>query len=159
MNNKLMYTHRRIYVYYILSALLFLSVGILSGFLNASLSMRNVPELASKDGREMFRQFDIEAEYLLRQGSYEQLTEDYLYHNGSLDVGSVRCPRLSWFHFLLPDALAGQYQAAFVSMLGDAVCFPVLEDASGNETVQYEDSWGGARTYGGERRQWSPLPH
>lgn len=114
--------------------------------------MKNVPELTSREGKEMFRRFDIEAEYLAKQGSYERLTEDYLYHSGSLDAGSTRCPRISWFHLLLPETLSEQYQKAFMALLGDAACFPVPPDVSGGETVQYEDSWGGARTYGGERR-------
>lgn len=148
---RLAHTRGRTVGYIILCIFLFLSVGILSGFLNAALDIRNLPGLSSEEGKEIFRRFDISAEYLMGQDDPGQLTEDYLYHDGSLDRDSSACPRLSWFHLLRQNTLTEPYQEAFVSVLQDVRFFPVQRDPTGTHTVQFDDSWGGARTYGGER--------
>ena len=83
-----MHIHKKTILYTILCTILFLSVGILSGFINEFLNVRNLPELSSDEGREKFRQFDVAAEYLAGQENYGQLAEDYLYHNGSLNGDS-----------------------------------------------------------------------
>lgn len=48
---------------------------------------------------------------------------------------------------ILFQQMERQYQAVF----GDLKCFPVGEDVSGEENCFYDNSWYGARTYGGER--------
>lgn len=45
-----------------------------------------------------------------------------------------------------------EYLHMYRTILNDVVCFPVCEDVRGGETVNFDDSWGGARTYGGNRR-------
>lgn len=146
-----MHIHKKTILYTILCTILFLSVGILSGFINESLDVRNLPELSSDEGREKFRQFDVAAEYLAGQGSYGQLAEDYLYHNGSLNGDSSHCPRFSWHHFLMTEEQKEPYKNAFEMILSDVGYFPVQKDPAGKETFHFDDSWGGARSFGGER--------
>lgn len=142
---------KRIVIYTFFCIILFLSVGFLSGFLNESLVVRNLPGLFSEEGREQFRQFDVAAEYLAGQNSYGQLVEDYLYHDGSLNRESSHCPYLSWHHFLLSEEQKKAYEKAFGIILSDVKCFPVRQDPAGKETLNFDDSWGGARSFGGER--------
>lgn len=40
----------------------------------------------------------------------------------------------------------------YKTLLADIVYFPVPNDLKGHETVGFDNSWGGKRTYGGERR-------
>ena len=146
-----MHIHKKSVMYTILCTVLFLSVGILSGFLNESLDIRNLPELSSEEGREQFRQFDVAAEYLAGQDSFGKLAEDYLYHNGSLNGDSSQCPRFSWYHFLMTEKQKEPYEKAFGVILSDVKCFPVQKDPAGKERLNFDDSWGGARSFGGER--------
>lgn len=44
-----------------------------------------------------------------------------------------------------------EYKNMYQTVLKDVECFPVAEDVMGGETVSFEDSWGGIRTYGGKR--------
>lgn len=142
---------KKMVAYTFFCAALFLSVGVLSGFLNESLEIRNLPELSSDMGREQFRQFDVAAEYLAGQDSYEQLAEDYLYHDGNLDAKSSHCPHFSWHHFLMSEEQKEPYEKAFATILSDVECFPVQQDPAGKAVLNFDDSWGGARSFGGER--------
>lgn len=45
-----------------------------------------------------------------------------------------------------------EYRQIYKTVLDDIKCFPVAADARGGQTVAFDDSWGGARTYGGKRR-------
>lgn len=146
-----MYIRKKKLVLASFCAVLFLSVGMLSGFLNHSLDIRNLPELSSDEGKDRLRQFDVAAEYLAGQKGYGQLAEDYLYHDGSLDAESGHCPWLSWFHFLMPEEQKESYKKAFETILSDVRCFPVQPDPSGEATLNFDNSWGGARSFGGER--------
>lgn len=148
----------------ILCLLLFLSVGMLSGFLNASLALRELADPDSEEGREQFRQFEVAAEQLARKADrsrtkdsgdlwdYEELVEDYLYNGGSITVENKKRPTFSWFHLLLPDDVSAGYRELFQTVLSDVECFPVKQDTVGGETFTFENSWGGARSYGGARR-------
>lgn len=142
---------KRKLLYVLFSALLFVAVGGLSGFLNASLEIRELPGLSSEMGQEKFRQFDVAAEYLSRQNSYGQLAEDYLYHDGSLSGNSSPCPRFSWYHFLISERQKQPFIKAFETILSDIQCFPVQKDPAGKASLAFDDSWGGARSFGGER--------
>lgn len=142
---------KRTVLYAVFSIILFIGVGMLSGFLQHSLDLRNLPGFSSEEGQQKFRQFDVAAEYLIGQDSYGQLAEDYLYHDGSLDKGSGHCPWYSWFHILIKEEQKEPYRKAFEAVLSDAECFPVQPDTEGGATLSFEDSWGGARSYGGER--------
>ncbi len=146
-----MHIRKKTVLYVIFSILLFISVGILSGFLEHSLDIRNLPDLSSEEGQQKFRRFDISAEYLAEQDSYGQLAEDFLYHKGSLNRESGHCPWLSWFHILIKTEQTEPYRKAFETVLADVQCFPVQPDTTGGEALSFEDSWGGARSYGGER--------
>ena len=146
-----MYIRTKNLVYTFFCVVLFLTTGLLSGFLNESLEVRNLPALSSEEGTELFRQFDVAAEYLAEQESYGQMAEDYLYHGGSLNQQSGHCPGLSWFHLLAAGETKEPYQKAFETVLSDLGCFPVRPDPAGKATLDFEDSWGGARSFGGER--------
>lgn len=136
---------------------LFFGVALLTGFLAASLEIRKVPALSSAEGQEKFRRLDVAAERFAggeaeKAKEYRQLTEDYLYHGGALQKTDDSCDSVSWFHLLLSESLLKEYQNAFSTLLSDLTYFPVAKDAAGGETVSFGDSWGGARSYGGERR-------
>lgn len=45
-----------------------------------------------------------------------------------------------------------EYKKMYQTILKDIECFPVAEDVKGGETTGFDDSWGGARTYGGKRK-------
>lgn len=45
-----------------------------------------------------------------------------------------------------------EYMKLYQTVLQDIECFPVAQDIMGGETTSFDDSWGGARTYGGNRR-------
>ena len=39
----------------------------------------------------------------------------------------------------------------YATILMDVRCFPVRQDTKGNETFEFDNSWGGKRSYGGDR--------
>lgn len=45
-----------------------------------------------------------------------------------------------------------EYKTMYQTILQGISCFPVAEDIKGGETVSFDDSWGGERTYGGNRQ-------
>lgn len=45
-----------------------------------------------------------------------------------------------------------EYGQIYRTVMNDIRCFPVAADARGGQTVAFDDSWGGARTYGGKRK-------
>lgn len=48
--------------------------------------------------------------------------------------------------------LYSRYKSMYQTLLNDIQCFPVAEDIYGGETVSFDNSWGGKRTYGGQRK-------
>lgn len=45
-----------------------------------------------------------------------------------------------------------EYKTMYQTILQGISCFPVAEDIKGGETISFDDSWGGERTYGGNRQ-------
>ena len=135
--------------------LLFFSTAWLSGLLASGVRARQEPPLG--ENLEALRRFDIAAEHLEKlepwtEESLERLTAGFLYNGGKLERTDRLCHAMSWYSLLLPRETADGYKKVFKRVLADAVYFPVAEDRSGAAEVRYEDSWGGRRTYGGDRR-------
>ncbi len=112
-------------------ALLFFSVGTLGSFLKTSLEVRNYSEVDTEGEWEEFRALHMEESFL--QTCHRQRN-------------------MPWYPLLFKRNREDRGGAALESLLADLECFPVKGDRKGGETVSFEDSWGGARTYGGERR-------
>lgn len=106
----------------------------------------SVPPLTSES--EGFRSFDIKAEELAESDPF---TEKY-YRKLALRLvyGSGRVP----FSFTrqLETGVLDSYCDAYATVLSDIQCFPVAYDQTGGETFSFENSWGNARNYGGDRR-------
>lgn len=135
--------------------MLFCSVAVLSGMLVTGARARKEAPLS--DNLESFRAFSIDASYLKeavggKGRQYRILATNFLYHGGILDKKAKQCGEWSWYFLLLPEDVRDSYQKAFFTVLSDGRYFPVAEDVEGGATVSYEDSWGGARSYGGKRR-------
>lgn len=110
--------------------LLFWGTGELAGNLQTSLAVREVTVTDTAEEVEKFRSLDVKEELL--QSCYNR-------------------KKLPWFSCLFPKNTEGGN--ALYSILADMECFPVSNsNTDQNVTVDFEDSWGGARTYGGERR-------
>lgn len=97
---------------------------------------------------EKFRCFDIAADTLKQMGRFSEkkcrtLALRFLY-------GKDRVPFS--FSVQMDRGVLDAYTDAFATVLSDVSCFPVAFDATGAETFSYENSWGLARNYGGERR-------
>jgi murein DD-endopeptidase MepM/ murein hydrolase activator NlpD len=108
-----------------------------------------------EENLETFRAFSIDASYLdgaaaWSEKQYRNLTENYLYRNGNLLSKESR--RRNWYTLFLPSDIRREYEAAFVTVLSDAVYFPVAKDVDAGATVDFEDSWKDERNYGGKRR-------
>lgn len=56
------------------------------------------------------------------------------------------------FSLQLDREVLRSYTDAFATVLSDVSCFPVAYDGTNGETFFYENSWGTARNYGGDRR-------
>lgn len=100
------------------------------------------------DDPEEFRCFDIEQEELRRM---EHMTDErcrtlalkFLYGRSHVPFSfSVQAD---------PDVV-NTYADAFATVLSDVRCFPVAFDGTNGETLSFENSWGTARNYGGDRR-------
>lgn len=134
---------------------LFFGVALLSGFLISAVRVRKEPALS--DNMPQFRKFDVAAEQLERfgewsEGKYKRLTASFLYHGGRIGKDDSLCRSFSWYNLLLTDSVAADYMTAFQALLADGKYFPVGKDMDAGETVSFDDSWGGVRNYGGDRR-------
>lgn len=105
---------------------------------------------------ERFREMKVAAERM--EGcenwggkEYRKLARDYLYYDGSIKQGMKSVSPFSWYGMLLSGDKVDGYAKAFQTVLSDVKCFPVASDSQGKETVNYEDSWGKSRNYGGKR--------
>lgn len=97
---------------------------------------------------ERFRSFEIKAETMesishFSEKNCSRLMLQWLY-------GKRRVP-LS-FTIQLDSACRQEYADAMATLLSDIVCFPVAMDDTQEATISYENSWGSARNYGGNRR-------
>lgn len=100
-----------------------------------------------KDAEE-FRCFDIKADTLKQMERFSEkkcrtLALQFLYGKGRVPFS---------FSLQLDGEVADAYADAFATVLSDVVCFPVAIDGVNGETLSYENSWGTARNYGGDRR-------
>ncbi len=111
-----------------------------------------------EENLKKFRAFDVSAEALKELA--ENNTKEWWTRNiainickqdGKIQKGTELINDNSLFALLLPQKIAIQYQTQLMILLGDIKFFPVPEDISGGETTAYENSWGGKRSYGGER--------
>lgn len=138
-----------------LCIVLFLSVSLLSRFLVSTVRVRNEPVLA--DNMEKFRKFDVAAEQLesmgeWSDGKFKRLAASFLFNGGRLREEDVLCRFFSWYNRMMPDSVGNDYMQAFQALLADGEYFPVGEDMDEGATVSFADSWGGMRSYGGDRR-------
>ena len=114
----------------LLSVLLIFGVGGLNGLIRLSLSLREISAVETEKAWEEFRAFDIEK---------------------SLLMSAYRQSKMPWYPLLFPERKSGASDI-MKSVLADMECFPVEIKKNSGESVQFEDSWGGTRTYGGRRR-------
>ncbi len=131
--------------------------GILLGLLIVSVPMetnwilngaRADEVLALEQDMERFRCFQLEDEPSpdwkhFSEKECRKLTMRYLYGGG-------RAPL--FFQWQLDEEIWKPYYDCFATVLSDIRCFPVALDGTGGETLSFENSWGGARNYGGDRR-------
>ncbi len=145
--------------------LLFFLVPVLSGMLVWGARAIHAPALP--ENPEVFRKFSIAPERLYKArketGGYGNMTEDFLFCQGELGQEPEERTSL-WFSLFLRDEVTEEYEAAFRTLLEDAECFPVGkifpagasapegEETKSDSEIRFEDSWGGARSFGGERR-------
>lgn len=126
--------------------LLFISVPLETGWiLNGARADETLP---LSQNLEAFRYFDIGADELGKEKKftgayYRQLAFELLY-------GKKRVPL--FFRIQLEDELLNEYADAYGTVLSDVACFPVAFDGTGDAVITFENSWGTARNYGGERR-------
>lgn len=112
------------------------------------------PELA--ENLEAFRDMKVAAERLdgyeeWQEKDYRRLAKDFLYGGGEIQKEDPRLTPLSWYGLFLPERKVEPYRKALQTVLSDVKCFPVAEDPAGKEKVNYDDSWGMSRSYGGKR--------
>ncbi len=101
-----------------------------------------------REDAENFRCFSIKAERLAEMEPFSEvkcrkLALQCLY-------GKERVP----YSFVkqLDSTCQKEATDAMATLLSDIVCFPVAFDGTNGETICYENSWGTARNYGGDRR-------
>lgn len=97
---------------------------------------------------EEFRNFDISGEELAKKSPF---TEKY-YNRLAMRLvcDGERVP--FFFRWQLDEDVMASYRDAYATLLSDVSCFPVAYDGTGEATFSYENSWGNARNYGGDRR-------
>lgn len=106
---------------------------------------------------EPFRCFDIKAEELVQADRFTEkycrkLAIRYLCNDYTLgNKGDFSFVPLS-FSLQLDREVLENYSDAFATVLSDIRCFPVAFDGTNGEKVSFENSWGTARNYGGDRR-------
>lgn len=146
---------KRFIVKVFFSLLLFFSVAILSGMLITGATARNAAPLL--EGLDDFRAFNIDASHLTgadkwEEARYRRLACSFLANGGRFGKEDRYCRTWDFYSLFLPKTVREEYQEAFATALADGKYFPVPKDLSGNAVIRYEDSWGGARSYGGKRR-------
>lgn len=109
---------------------------------------------------EEFRNFQIENEvWLTLEEKYGSKTEAF-YEQLALQMMQMKFNPVQ-HEKTLPKILLKtgmfrpkykKYIKLYQTVLQDIECFPVAQDIAGGETTSFEDSWGGARTFGGNRR-------
>lgn len=133
---------------------LFFLTPVLTGLVMNVVWVREEPSLTEDAGR--FREMKVSAERMegcenWGEKEYRKLARDYLYYNGSIKQGMKSVSPFSWYGMLMSGDKVDGYAKAFQTVLSDVKCFPVAKDLQGKETVDYEDSWGKSRNYGGKR--------
>ena len=108
------------------------------------------------EGVDQFREMKVSAERLAGyrewgDKEYRQLARDYLYYDGQVKKNMKPVKSFSWYGILMPEDKVDSYARSFQTVLSDVKCFPVEKDPQGKETLNYVDSWGGSRNYGGNR--------
>ena len=108
------------------------------------------------EGMERFREMKVSAERLAGyrgwgDKEYRQLARDYLYYDGQVKKDRKSVTPFCWYGILMPEDKLDNYARAFHTVLSDVKCFPVEKDPQGKATLTYADSWGGSRSYGGNR--------
>ena len=135
--------------------LLFFSVAVISGFLLSVVKAREEPVFS--ENLEKFRAFDIAPEHFAAPGKWEdeqyrKIAVSFLFYDGKIKKKDKLCGRLSCYYMFMPDRIADEYIQALKTVLADVRVFPVGEDIDSGGTIHFEDSWGGVRSYGGDRR-------
>lgn len=133
---------------------LFFLTPLLSGLVMNLAWVQEEPALA--EDMERFREMKVSAERLAgyrgwEEDEYRQLARDYMYYDGHVKKGMKSVTPLCWYRILLPEDKVDGYARAFQTIISDMKCFPVEKDPQGKETLNYADSWGGSRSYGGDR--------
>nr|MBP3599214.1 M23 family metallopeptidase [Eubacterium sp.] len=100
------------------------------------------------ENAEKFRSFDMPAEALASLRNFnekkcEKLTMQFLYGESKVPLFFVK---------QLEPECRKEYTDAMATLLSDVSCFPVAIDGTGAATISYENSWGTARNYGGDRK-------
>ncbi|MCM1246297.1 MAG: M23 family metallopeptidase [Roseburia sp.] len=129
-----------------LAAILFFMVPVETGWILGRVKADAVLPLA--EDMEEFRCFDIKAEELANEQPftekyYRRLAKRLLFGGESVSLS---------FSLQLRDEVLASYSDAYATVLSDVRCFPVAFDGTGEATISYENSWGNARNYGGDRR-------
>lgn len=101
-----------------------------------------------REDAEQFRCFDIKAETLEKMSHFTKRNCEKLALKSIYGRDSVPC----FFSWQLDSSCRQEYVDAMATVLSDISCFPVAFDGIHGETVSYENSWGTARNYGGDRR-------
>lgn len=130
----------------LLAAILFFMVPVETGWILGGVKADAVLPLA--EDMEEFRCFDIKAEELANEQPftekyYRRLAKRLLFGGESVPLS---------FSLQLRDEVLASYSDAYATVLSDVSCFPVAFDGTGEATISYENSWGNARNYGGDRR-------
>ncbi len=97
---------------------------------------------------EKFRSFDIPAEQLKEQEPFS-LKKCRTLALMSM-YGKDKVPKT--FTWQIEKECLEQYTDGIATVLSDVSCFPIALDGVNGEKVTFENSWGTARNYGGERR-------
>lgn len=95
---------------------------------------------------------DLEEEYGVKTPEfYNKLTVTMMQTKFEPDKNKKNLP---WFFYKtgIFRPKYKMYKKMYQMILNDIECFPVGEDIKGGETTSFDDSWGGARTYGGKRK-------
>lgn len=130
----------------ILIVLLFITVPVETGWILNGVCADSVAPL--EEDAEVFRCFDIKADELKEMEpftprKYRTMARRLLYGKKHVPIA---------FSVQLDHETVDTYADAFATVLSDVSCFPVAFDGVNGETFSYENSWGTARNYGGNRR-------
>ncbi len=131
---------------YLVILFIFLLVPAETGWILNGAKAGAVPPL--EQDTEPFRAFEVRADRLkefipVTEKRCRALALALLYGEGRIPLS---------FSLQLDRDVLSSYTDAYATVLSDVECFPVAIDATGEATFSYENSWGNARNYGGERR-------